>query len=216
MNDNLNLQPSANTFAAILLASCLAFASAADAAIVYDNFAPTPPYYSNSGWSTGNFLPNVYAISATTFVPTGSGQLDELHLGLTNQKLIGSNNNLLTLYNDFGGAPGIALWSGNVTVSGVFGSVASLTGINGPTINSGQTYWLSAAPPVDQVTLHGWYFNTVGDLGPTLNFGTPATGGRRFALQVGVKAIPEPATWIIGLAAVAVAARSLHAWQRPR
>ncbi len=207
MNFNLSLLRPTNPFAAILIANCFALASATNAAIVYDNFAPTPVPYSNSGWSTGNFLPNVYAVSATTFVPTGSGQLDELHLGMTNQKLIGSNNNLLTLYNDLGGAPGIALWSGNVTVSGVFGSVASLTGINGPMINSGQTYWLSAAPPVDQVTLHGWYFNTQGDFGPTLNFGTPALNGRRFALQVGVKAIPEPATWIIGLGAVAIMAR---------
>ncbi len=207
MNHNLSLQRSTNSFAAVLIAGCLMLASGADAAIVYDNFAPTPIPYSNTGWSTGNFLPTLYGVSATTFVPTGSGPLDELHLGLTNQKLIGSNNNLLTLYNDLGGVPGIALWSGNVTVSGVFGSVASLTGINGPSINSGQTYWLSAAPPVDQVTLHGWYFNTQGDFGPTLNFGTPTPNGRRFALQVGVKAVPEPATWLMGLAAVAIIAR---------
>src|SRR5436309_2371543 len=58
--------------------------AASDAStIVFDNIAATPQYYNNFGDWTGNFLPNMYAISAMNFTPSATGALDELDLGYT-------------------------------------------------------------------------------------------------------------------------------------
>ncbi len=221
MSCNSTSLPSLKLFAQLLVASCFVIASTAPAAtIVYDNFDPTPaPFlYALGGNWTGSFTASTYAKTATTFVPTGSGQLDEFHLGLTNQKLVGSNTSIVTLFSDSGGAPGATLWTGPITVSGVYGSVASLVGIAGPSLTAGVPYWLEAAPVNDGVTLHGWYSNNQGDMGAIIGSGTPFPNALRFALQVGVKAVPEPATWLLGLIALSFAAsrRSITSTSRSR
>jgi hypothetical protein len=105
------------------------------------------------------------------FTPTATGTLDSLDLGLTNQKLVGSSTVTLRLSPEVGGIPSAPIWQPNATAATLFGTLTSLTGIGGPTLTSGQTYWLEAFPPMDGVTLDGWYSNNQGDLGSIIGNG---------------------------------------------
>lgn len=192
----------------VLVASTVAAgATNANAAIVYDNLDPTPsPFlYANFGSWTGSFTSTTYATTSTTFVPSASGPLDSLDLGITVQNNGGSQVGMVTLFDDNAGAPGTQLWQSALNVPLSFGQLAQLTNIGGPTINMGQTYWLTAAPANDNFTLHGWYSNNQGDNGAIISAGTPFSSALRFALRVGVKTVPEPASGaMLAIAALGV------------
>jgi hypothetical protein len=180
--------------------------------IAFNNLAPSPQYYFNFGSWTGNFLPTMYAISAMNFTPSATGTLDQLDLGYTNQKLVGSNLATLRLSPEVGGMPSAPIWTGTATAASTFGQLTSLTGIGGPTLTAGQTYWLEAFPAMDGVTLHGWYTNNQGDVGSIISAGNFVANTPRFALRVGVLTTPEPSTLILaaGSLALVVASRRLY------
>jgi hypothetical protein len=197
----------------MLLALSLLHGAAAQATtIVFDNLDPSPsPFlYSNGGSWTGNFNANTYATTSTTFVPSASGQLDELALGLTVQDIGGSTTGTLTLHDDIGGLPGNQLWQANASVPLVFGQLAQLTNIAGPTLNMGQTYWLTAAAPTDGFTLHGWYSNNQGDTGPIISAGNFFASTVRCSLQVGVITVPEPTSVALSAGGAALVVVSLR------
>ncbi len=92
---------------ATLLAVSIAASTAAASTIVYDNISPVAPYYHNYGNWLGTFG-SQYEITATTFVPSASGPLDELTLGLFYQ--MGVNSVTLRLSPDVAGLPSTPIW----------------------------------------------------------------------------------------------------------
>ncbi len=180
---------------AVLVLASLAAAQisrlAPAATVVFNNLSATTPYYQNAGNWLGT-LANQYEITATTFTPSASGQLDELTLGLIYQS--GANSVTLRLSPDSGGLPSAAIWQTSVPPAPAYGSLLSLTSIGGPTLNAGQLYWLEGIAPVTPATLHGWYTNNQGDMGPVIASGNYYANIQRFSLRVGVITVPEPAT----------------------
>lgn len=169
------------------------------ATVVFNNLSATTPYYQNAGNWLGT-LGNQYAITATTFTPSASGQLDELALGLIYQS--GANSVTLRLSPDSGGLPSAAIWQTSVPPAPGYGSLLSLTSIGGPTLNAGQQYWLEGIAPVTPATLHGWYTNNQGDIGPVIGSNNYYANTQRFSLRVGVITVPEPAACLLTVAGV--------------
>jgi hypothetical protein len=163
------------------------------ATIVFNNIPASPQYYQNAGNWLGT-SGNQYAITATTFTPSASGQLDELTLGLTYGS--GTNSVTLRLSPDTGGLPGAPIWQTSVPPAPAFGSLLSVTGIGGPTLSSSQTYWLEGVAPVSPATLHFWWTNNQGDTGPVIATGNYVNTDR-FSLRVGVLTVPEPAACML-------------------
>ena len=183
------------SFLATVLVFALHTGSLANAAtVVFNNIPAAPAYYQNAGNWLGT-LGNQYGITATTFTPSASGQLDELTLGLTYTS--GVNSVTLQLSPDTGGLPGAPIWQTSVPPAPGFGSLLSVTGIGGPTLNSGQTYWLEGVAPVTPATLHGWWTNNQGDAGPVIGSGNYVANTQRFSLRVGVLVVPEPAACLL-------------------
>lgn len=196
---------------AMTLAIVLSVGLAADAAtVVFNNIPPSPAYYQNAGNWLGT-LGNQYAITATTFTPSASGQLDELTLGLF--YVAGANSVTLRVSPDTGGLPGAPIWQASVPPALGFGSLLSVTGINGPTINASQLYWVEGVAPVTPATLHAWETNNQGDSGAIIASGTYYPNQQRFSLRVAVASVPEPASCLLlvfgslGLAAVRIRRR---------
>jgi hypothetical protein len=151
------------------------------------------------------------------FTPSATGTLDELDLGYTNQKLVGTNAATLRLSPEVAGMPSAPIWAGVATAASIFGQLTTLTGIGGPTLNAGQNYWLEAFPPNDGVTLRGWYTNNQGDLGSIIGIGNFVANTGRFALRVGVNAVPEPSTLALaafGLVATGCFTKALRRGRR--
>jgi hypothetical protein len=142
--------------------------SASASTIVFNNISPTTPYYSNFGAWLGTFGQQ-YAVTATSFTPSASGQLDELTLGLFYQT--GQNSVTLRLSPDTLGLPGAPIWQTTVAPAPGYGFLLNVTGIGGPTLNAGQQYWLEGVAPVTPATLHGWYTNNQGDVGSVISAG---------------------------------------------
>src|SRR3954451_1309228 len=114
----------------------------ADAAtVVFDNIAASPPYYLNGGGIIGTVGTQSF-ITGTSFTPNATGQLDELTLGLFYVQ--GANSVTLRLSPDVGGLPSAPIWQGSGTPPAAYLQLMTMTGIAGPTINSGQQYWIEA------------------------------------------------------------------------
>ena len=191
----------------VALQTCL---PADGATVVFNNIPGSPAYYQNAGNWLGT-LGNQYAITATTFTPSASGQLDELTLGLF--YVAGANSVTLRVSPDTGGLPGTPIWQASVPPAPGFGALLNVTGINGPTINASQLYWVEGVAPVTPATLHAWETNNQGDAGPIIASGTYYPNQQRFSLRVAVASVPEPASFLLvvfgslGLAAVRIRRR---------
>jgi len=102
-------------------------ALSADAAtVVFDNIAPSPPYYLNGGGIIGTIGTQSY-ITGTSFTPNATGQLDELTLGLFYVQ--GANSVTLRLSPDVGGAPSAPIWQGSGTPAPAYLQLMTMTGI---------------------------------------------------------------------------------------
>jgi hypothetical protein len=192
----MKVTPNKLTFFATTLVLALRCALPADAAtVVFNNIPASPAYYQNAGNWLGT-LANQYAITATTFTPSASGQLDELTLGLF--YVSGTNSVTLRLSPDVGGLPSAPIWQTTVPPAPGFGSLLSVTGIAGPMLNASQTYWLEGVAPVSPATLHVWETNNQGDSGTIIGSGNYYTGQQRFSLRVGVLSnVPEPVSGVL-------------------
>ena len=186
----MKVTPNKPTFFATALVLALRCALPADAAtVVFNNLAASPPYYQNGGGIIGTIGTQSY-ITGTTFTPNATGQLDELTLGLFYVQ--GANSVTLRLSPDVGGAPSAPIWQGSGTPAPAYLQLMTMTGIGGPTINSGQQYWIEALQTTPG-TLHAWDQNNQGDTGSIISGNVLYTNQLRYALRVGVVSLPEPA-----------------------
>jgi hypothetical protein len=156
---------------------------------VFDNIAASPPYYLNGGGIIGTSGSQSF-ITGTSFTPNATGQLDELTLGLFYGQ--GTNSVTLRLSPDVSGMPGAPIWQGSGTPAPAYLQLMTMTGIAGPTINSGQQYWIEALASTP-ATLHFWDQNNQGDVGSIIATNVFYTNQLRYALRVGIVSVPEPA-----------------------
>ena len=163
------------------------------ATVVFDNIAASPPYYLNGGGIIGTVGSQSF-ITGTSFTPNATGQLDELTLGLFYVQ--GTNAVTLRLSPDVGGAPSAPIWQGSGTPAPAFLQLMTMTGIAGPTINSGQQYWIEALQSTPG-TLHAWDQNNQGDVGSIISGNVLYTNQLRYALRVGIVTVPEPVSFLL-------------------
>jgi len=203
----MNVTPNKLTFFATTLVLALQCALPADAAtVVFNNIAASPPYYQNGGGIIGTFGSQSF-ITGTSFTPNATGQLDELTLGLFYAQ--GTNSVTLRLSPDVAGMPGMPIWQGSGTPAPAYLQLMTMTGIAGPTINSGQQYWIEALETTP-ATLHFWDQNNQGDVGSIIATNVFYTNQLRYALRVGIVSVPEPAACVLllsGLIATVFAGR---------
>ena len=190
----MKVTPNKLTFFATTLVLALQSALSTDAAtVVFDNLAASPPYYQNGGGIIGTIGTQSY-ITGTSFTPNATGQLDELTLGLFYVQ--GTNSVTLRLSPDVGGAPSAPIWQGSGTPAPAYLQLMTMTGIAGPTINSGQQYWIEALQSTPG-TLHAWDQNNQGDTGSIISGNVLYTNQLRYALRVGIVSVPEPAACVL-------------------
>jgi hypothetical protein len=200
------------------VACCVVFGfRPADAAVAYTNLPPSQPFFDANMGSTvfgsaqdpGNM--GASASLAMSFVPTLSGTISSLSLGLT-FNAPGDGNVDIYLASDPMTAAGITTFTmetllGTASATAAFGSTNStLTIVSNPaplSLLSGNTYYLVLVPS-DSNTSIVWNANITGatstyytssDLGATFTLGGVFDSD---ALQVDVTPVPEPATWIAG------------------
>jgi hypothetical protein len=143
----------------------------------------------NGGGLIGT-VSNQSFITGTSFTPNATGQLDELALGLYYGQ--GTNSVTLRLSPDVGGMPGTPIWQGSGPPAPAYLQLMTMTSIAGPTINSGQQYWIEALATTP-ATLHFWDQNNQGDVGSIIATNVFYTNQVRYSLRVGVlSVVPEP------------------------
>jgi hypothetical protein len=206
----VKVTPNRLVFFATALVLALQCDPPADAAtVVFNNIAASPPYYLNGGGIIGT-AGNQSFITGTSFTPNATGQLDELTLGLFYVQ--GTNSVTLRLSPDVGGAPSAPIWQGSGTPAPAYLQLMTMTGIAGPTINSGQQYWIEALASTP-ATLHAWDQNNQGDMGSIISGNVLYTNQLRYALRVGVVSVPEPTACMllsVGLAGVMLCRKRLR------
>ena len=196
----MKVTPNKLTVFATTLVFALQCALAADAAtVVFNNLAASPPYYQNGGGIIGTIGTQSF-ITGTSFTPNSTGQLDELTLGLFYVQ--GTNSVTLRLSPDVGGAPSAPIWQGSGTPAPAYLQLMTMTGIAGPTISSGQQYWIEALQSTPG-TLHTWDQNNQGDTGSIISGNALITNQLRYALRVGIVSVPEPAACVLVFGGVA-------------
>jgi len=207
----MKVTPNKLTFFVTTLVLALHCALPADGAtVVFNNLAASPPYYQNGGGIIGTIGTQSF-ITGTSFTPNATGQLDELTLGLFYVQ--GTNSVTLRLSPDVGGAPSAPIWQGSGTPAPAYLQLMSMTGIAGPTINSGQQYWIEALQSTSG-TLHAWDQNNQGDVGSIISGNVLYTNQLRYALRVGIATVHEPAecTLLLSGAIGLVFARRRRGW----
>ncbi len=211
-------QRKANSLAAfsrtLLLLGFTLYVNTAHADVAYTTLAPDGTYNQGSGWQASgvNSYAGTYYSTACSFVPTISGNLSSIDMGVTLGTRLGPQSNgnfILSLAtNNAGGGPLITstLASGSLTATVGFGNTNSaLTTFNytGPTLSlsTGVTYWL-VITPVDDYTYAVWNASTI-STPSTLYYSTDGgniyndNGSAATAFRVNVGAVPEPSTYAL-------------------
>ena len=202
------------TASLVILAGGYAFG-----AVAYDNIPPSPPFYNpNSGSTIFEVVTNSGVSSgsiAMSFVPTVTGTISSIELGLTVFPGFDGNVNVYLgqnptpLPNDPNRVNLAQVPLGNATTTAPVGTDTTLTQVVPPnpvTVFSGQTYYMVLTPgiPMGQPNIKVlWNENITGAISTYYqsndNGATFTLGGvfNSDALEVDVlQAIPEPSTWV--------------------
>ncbi|MGH7178440.1 MAG: hypothetical protein ACREJC_13765 [Tepidisphaeraceae bacterium] len=177
----------------------------ANADVAFDNFGPNNTYHNYGTW-TGYLSPLGWSIDGTSIVPSITGKLDRLTLGMTTSS---SNNEFnLTLYEDNADQPGDSFWTRTFTgMLGSYGSVVVLGSLDGPILQSNQKYWLVATVN-DTVTSHSWWAGISTPINETARMNSFSGGNwwiyhnvEGWATRVEL-IVPEPSLLITGLSVI--------------
>jgi hypothetical protein len=149
-----------------LVLSLLSLAQAARAAtgVAYDNFGPGYGTQQYGTW-IGTRPGLDWNIDGTKVVPSQSGYVSNITLGMFMSSGVVANKFVLSVRADDSGHPGATLWEQtfenklSVDSSAVPRPVAMLSNVGGPWLDAGQPYWFIAdtASPKDGFTYHFWY-----------------------------------------------------------
>lgn len=194
------------------LKTVAAFANSGDGVI----FAPGFSYDgSNAYVVTGVDAVGQTIITANEFTSQGDFSVNQIDLALT--WLIGTNGAVVSLWTDGGGIPGSQLGSWSVSNLPQFGTtsnqVATIAGITGVQVLTGNNYFLMVAP-TDSTTWDAWNLNIVGAVGlvdqQVDGVWTLFPGSTLSAFDVLENTIPEPSSFLLlgtGLLCVACGVR---------
>jgi len=150
---------------ALAIGVCLlVVGSTAADTIVYDTLGSDDTYDSGGDW-IGNLFGD-WVVLAENFVPSGSGDVVQIDAAIW-WGGEGVNEFTLRLLDDAGGYPGnTILWEETFTNEcGGYGSVVYLSGLTGPAITAGTSYWLYCEVPEDGQSVVYWYSNNKGHIG---------------------------------------------------
>jgi hypothetical protein len=170
-------------FGAFLLYLATSASNVSAQVTAFSNFGPGNTYGSFGQTIGGQF------INGYKFTSGASGQVSEIDIGIG-----GSGTFNLNLYSDNSGTLGSSLWSvSGVPVGTGSPNPASILVNSGPTLSSGQNYWLVASGPSPSAF---WSPNTTGSTGAQYHQDSAST----FYLQnttlgaFSVTVIPEPSS----------------------
>lgn len=178
----------------ILFALC---AASAGTVTVYDNIGPDNRYDGSIGYWFGNSSDVHYSAAAGSFLPNRSGKLATIEMALTHNCNIPAPAIVLSIHTG-GSVPGEQLWT--CRYDAPRGGVAAFEIADGPTLEEGTRYWVTAFGPEDVIgvmTWHPGYVNNGNYTAGTNNYlngrwQSHFTSGE-YALRVAVEgAVPEP------------------------
>lgn len=145
---------------AMLLAAASSFCKAD---VVFSDLGPGNTYNCCLNWGIG--IPPFDTISAMSFTPSSSFDLNQIDLGLT--WLGNTNSVIVSLKSDSAGLPGATIESWTVSSLPSPGSdhaLVTVAPVSPVGLVGGQQYWIAAAPGASD-TLAIWNWNVIGATG---------------------------------------------------
>ncbi len=193
----------------VLLLLMAVAAVPADSGVIVNTFGPGDAYQTGIGYTLG--YAGVAYSQGNAFAPASTVTLDqvEVAIGLVS----GPNELLVWLMTDSSGEPGTVIESWAFSnAMGSFGSYNPLlvgSSVLHPLLTGGTQYWLIAGTPTD-ATWAAWNFNSIGHTASiarrqgagSWETDTDVTAAFRISSYEG--AIPEPGTWCLALAGIAL------------
>jgi hypothetical protein len=179
-------------------AFCVVTVTSQAAQLAFSDFGPGNTY-GNFGQSIGGQFINGY-----NFTSAAAGAVSEIDVGIG-----GAGTFNLNLYTDNAGALGSSIWSAsNIPVGLGSPNPAVINVLSGPTLASGQNYWLVASGPSNSAY---WSPNTIGATGTHYHHdsGSDSYVANTSLGAFAVSVVPEPASlglFYIGLMSIAGAA----------
>jgi hypothetical protein len=186
-------RPNTFVFAAAALAIILGDHEGARANVIYSNLG-SPATYTAGGWTVGfGYSP------ASGFTSPGNYAVTAINVGV--RYFAGPNDGIeVSLWNDVAGATGSQLGSwlingplpiGSSLDTSVFTDFASVTGITGVVLESGQSYFIKVAA-INSLTVDVWNLNNLGIHGPL--YDPPDFPGGTIANQAAFDVLGDPIT----------------------
>ena len=180
------------------------------AGVIFNDFGPGYGFNTTTGYTEQGSDPG-YTVQAMSFVASGTHAVTQIDAALGYYR--GTNAMTLTLNSDNSGTPGTALLSWSLTNLPAGGSsgIVTVTTSSNTILTDGVTYWLVATPGASD-TLCAWDYNNTGVSGIMATQSSPGgswltTGSQplgAFDVLYGTSGVPEPATALLALAALAV------------
>jgi hypothetical protein len=187
------------SFVVSFIALSLATGTAGAAQIAFSDFG-SGNTYGSSGVSVGGQFINGYK-----FTSAATGPVSEIAMGIG-----GTGTFNLNLYTDNANTLGSSIWSAsNIPVGSSSPNPAVINVVGGPTISTGQNYWLVASGPSNSAN---WFNNSIGATGTWYHHDSGSDFYVNNSLGAfSVSVVPEPATFgllIMGLTTILFSIRS--------
>ena len=158
----MNAQKLTATALTLLATACFGVATA-KATVIFNNFGPGGSYTQDVGWTVGTSGPYDF-VPFMSFLSSDTYQLTQIDVALGYYQ--GPNTATVGLWTDVGGVPTTELQSWGVSAQGGLDStgIASIKGIAGVTLLSGESYYLQIAPG-SATTNDDWCLNDANSTG---------------------------------------------------
>jgi hypothetical protein len=181
------------------VALSLASVTASAAQIAFSDFG-SGNSYGSSGVSVGGQFINGYK-----FISAATGTVSEIDVGIG-----GTGTFNLNLYTDNANTLGSSIWSAsNIPVGSSSPNPAVINVVGGPTISTGQNYWLVASGPSNTAN---WFNNSIGATGTWYHHDSGSDFYVNNSLGAfSVSVVPEPTTLgllFVGPTAISLSIRS--------